>query len=201
MLVIALLVTALFVFAYHYERNGNPLSWGEAFSRLFWGASFALGYIAFSGTSTNYFVALQLGLMQYVAMLVPHAWVQNMGRWSVIQKKWPGFFLPSDWPSPWVPGSFKATLHDFLGMAGVGFFRGLVVFGVMALAAWWFGAPVTLVGCLLAWVITTLWQPTSYLVGFYVPWTMWDNPAKSATWGEFGVGIGWAAALFAAVFV
>lgn len=199
MLVIALLVLALFVFAYHYERNGNPLSWGDAFSRLFWGGAFALGYIALSGSNTNYYLALELGFAQYAAMLVPHAWVQNMGRWATIQKKWPGFFLPGNWPSPWNPGSPKATLHDFLGMMGVGFFRGLIVFGTMSVFAWWFDAPVSLLGCLLAFVITTLWQPISYFAGYYVPWTMWDNTPRSSQWGEFGIGIGWALALFSAV--
>ena len=53
----------------------------------------------------------------------------------------------------------------------------------------------SIAGVLSAMVLNTLWQPLSYYIGWYVPFTLFGNPARSANWGEFGIGIGWALAL------
>lgn len=124
-----LLVAALFVFAYHYERNGNPIAWGQLFSRVFWAASFAFGYIALATPDISWFSVGWLFIGSFIAILVPHAWVQNMGSWPTPQKRWPGFFLPTLTQMQWVDmGPALRTLYDFAGMFSVGLVRGLIVF-------------------------------------------------------------------------
>lgn len=175
-----LFVLAMLVFSYRWLRNGIPLKSGNFLSRLFWGLGFALSYILMSLPDTNVWVAVLYVPLQFLAMLVPHAWVQNMGLWPSIQKRWPGFFLPTSWPQVWVPGSVTATLHDFLGMAGVGLFRGLIVFLPTALV----GASLTYIVAAVA--ITMLGQPMAYLIGRFV------KPLG----GEFFVGVAWALTIF-----
>lgn len=191
------LVIALFVFAYHYERNGNPFSFGEFFSRAFWAGSFSLGYVALAGVHTNIFLAALYGALSFVAIMVPTSYAQQMGRetapWSLspFKKRWPAFWLPSITQAQWDAYSdAKKTRRDFYAVMSSGLFRGAVTF----LPAFFLGAP--LFQSLIAVGAVTLWQPFSYLAGRFTPFTMWGNSPHSTEWGEFYIGIGWAIALW-----
>ena len=191
-------VMALFVFLYHYERNGNPASLGDTVERILWSIGFGVG-AAFLSDFHNLPLA---GLYTVGAMLeiyVPHAAYQNMGSWAVPQKTWPGFFLKNI--ATWVPGSPAAIRHDFLGMMGVGFFRGLIVFVPPLVLSIWLPLHATVVGSLLGWAISTVGQAGAYLLGRYVPFALFTNPARSAQWGEFFIGVIWALALAASVWL
>lgn len=187
-ILILLLVQCLFVFMYHYERNGNPVSLGDTAERILWALSFSVGYGLIHwdlGIMALYFVG------QLIAIYIPHAFAQQMGRrlitWPQMgpwTKYWPG------WPFMWVKDE---TIQDFGGMAVVGLLRGLVVF----IPPIFLGA--SLWGAVIAIIITEYWQPCAYYLGWKVPFTLWGNTARSAQWGEFFVPIGWAAALLSAV--
>ena len=115
-----------------------------------------------------------------------------MGTWATVQKRWPGFFLPTITQERWeavLP--LKKVLYDFCGMAGVGFFRGLIVYGPTV----FIGA--SLSGVLYAIFANTLAQPVAYLAGRFMPFAIWNNTPKSAEWGEFLIGLGWLASLAA----
>lgn len=193
-IVAALCVTALFVFLYHYERNGNPWAIGDTFERLIWAFVFAMGcpILGFVHASPAILgIAAWLFVGQFIAILIPHAFAQQaghrttpwtqMGTWT---KWWPGapFVELTDYP-----------LQDFLGMMCVGALRGAIVFLPTILL----GAPVA--GALLAALMTAWWQPMAYWVGYKVPWSIWTNTANSSTWGEFFVPIGWAVALVVSI--
>lgn len=202
MIINAFFVICACVFGYHYERNGNPANFGEFVSRTLWSLIFALSYTSLAAAGVNVYLAAALFVLQFAATaIVPHAWVQNMGNWGTVQRKWPGFFLPANWPATWVPGSFDATLHDFLGMLSVGFIRGAVVFGLPLLASIWYHSPITWAAWVAAWWCTALGQPLAYLLGRHVNSSLWGNAPNSAEWGEFLVGVSWALSLIIAVFL
>lgn len=185
-----LLVAALFVFAYHYERNGNPIAWGQLFSRVFWSAAFAVGYVALAVPDVSWLTAGWFFIGSFIAILVPHAWAQNMGSWPTPQKRWPGFFLPTLTQMQWVDmGPALRTLYDFAGMFSVGLVRGLIVFAPLLFLGAGF------ISVLAAVFVTAISQPLSYLIGYQIPFNMWNNKPKSSEWGEFLVGLGWLAAL------
>lgn len=192
--IMLVLVTALLVFSYHYERNGNPWNFGELVSRLIWGASLATAYIALSLPSTDFGIAICFLPLGYLGLLVPHAWVQNMGTWPKAQKRWPGLLLPTLTDAQWAALSpFRRTMYDFFGMSSVGRIRGLLTF-----------IPLTFLGMKLpvavaAGLLQGAAQPLSYLIGRFTPFTLFGNAPNSAEWGEFYVGIGWAASLYLAV--
>jgi hypothetical protein len=182
------LIVALFVFAYHYERNGNPWNFGDFVSRLAWSAAFGTGYVCLTFPQTNWFLGLWFIVGAFLEILIPHAFAQRMGHrtdsWTTlpVSKWWPAY-----WFKPFL-ATTSALEQDFLGMSMVGFIRGFIVF-----------FPPYLIGftsnCVLPICIVLLWQPVSYVVGYQTPWTLWTNTAKSSTWGEFYIGIGWALAL------
>lgn len=195
-----ILVLALFVFTYHYERNGNPVQVSGFISRLIWAGSFALGYLALTLTHTDPLLAFLYALFSLGAIYIPHAWVQNMGDWPNPQKRWPGFFLPNLTQSQWdaMPHPQRVR-HDFLGMGGVGFFRGLAVFGAPLIAAIFLPVQPHIFGPLIGWGLTTVGQPMAYLIGKQIPFSFWSNAPKSTEWGEFLVGVSWFVALVASI--
>lgn len=198
-----LIVTAAFVFAYHYERNGIPWKVGDLVSRLIWAITFGLGYILLSVQNIDFRLLGVYIAGAFVEILIPHAFAQNMGRfgrpWTLgagnvalpWSKYWPGSWLPHDYSlTEWqaLSGTFKFWL-DFLGMTSTAILRGIVVF----FPAVYFGVSWT--QALVAAGITALWQPLSYAIGWHVPLNWFGNTKDDATWGEFFVGIGWAIAL------
>lgn len=188
MMLTLLTVLALYVFAYHYERNGNPWSFtGDTVPRLLWGTSVAVGYLFLSLPHTNFLAMPWLVVSAFSAVaFVPHGYCMNMGRWGTPQKKWPSFFLSAITDADWVAmPMWKRTGYDALSMASIGLIRGLMVFPVLCalgFSAWHVA---------LAVLVQMLWHPFSYFAGFYVPFNIWNNTAKSPTWGEFFVGVGW----------
>lgn len=194
------LVIALFVFAYHYQRNGNPLSIGEFFSRCFWSGSFAVGYVSLAGLHANLWLALLYGLLAFIANMVPHAFAQQMGRetapWSLLalSKRWPAAWLPSVTQAVWDGYSLaKKIRRDCYAMLSVGVVRGAAVF----LPGVYLGEH--LLPAVVAAVVTAVMQPLAYLLGYITPFSMWGNSPRSSEWGEFYIGIGWALALYMAL--
>ena len=193
--VMFLFVTALLVFSYHYERNGNPWNLGDFGCRCLWVLSVVIGYTALHYDNIHPLAVIWMGASAFLQLMVPHAFAQNMGNRTQTWEQMPRITLVGSITLPkWWPGALfiwvkNFAIQDFLGMASVGFWRGLVVFGPpMALG---FSA----VYCAAAIAITTIWQPVSYWVGYRIPYSIWTNAANSSTWGEFGIGIGWSIAL------
>jgi hypothetical protein len=201
---IFLLVVALFVFMYHYERNGDPFNTGDFWARVLWGLSFALGVYALSWPVTNFWALGWYVVGQFIAMLIPHAFAMNAGKrtqaWIdmprlqfigtiTLPKYWPAF-----WLKPFLP-YLSNTQQDLIGMATVGLLRGLIVF--MPPVA--LGAP--LVPSLAGWLFTMAWQPLAYLAGRFTPMAWFLNTPYSAMWGEFYTPIGWAFSVGLAVWL
>lgn len=186
------LVICLYVFAYHYERNGSPWDLGDTICRVTWAVAFAAGYICLTIPTTKWLLAALFGMCAFVEILIPHAFAQRMGNRT---DSWTGLAWYLWWPAYWLKPILDETStleQDFIGMTCVGFIRGLIVFLPSYLFGWTHCA-------ILPISITTLWQPLSYLAGYQTPWTLWTNPAKSSQWGEFYVPIGWAVALWVSV--
>jgi hypothetical protein len=202
-------IIALFVFMYHYERNGNPWNSGDFIARILWGLTFGAGYGVLSFHSFHLGLYIWLCVAGFLELLIPHGFAMNMGRWAqpwslmpaikvltwkgkdiMVPKCWPAIFLPQFDQAGWdaLP-MWKRTALDFGGMGLVGLYRGIlgfvpaVLFGLS-----WHGAA-------LGVLVTMLGQPISYFVGKYTPWTIWTNAAYSSQWGEFYVPIAWALAL------
>lgn len=148
------------------------------------------------GDGADLYYSLALLPLAFVAMFVPHAAYQNMGRWGTPQKTWPAFFLPTLTQVQWTAMPLAArTVHDFLGMMGVGFFRGLFVFGAYT-AIWAFFPHDALPICWKSLALFTVAQPSAYLIGRFTPFTITDSlPAYSSEWGEFFSGAAWVLAL------
>ncbi len=185
-----LVVCAFFVFAYHYERNGNPVNLGDFLSRAVWAFVFSAGYIILALTNTQSFVLAYLLFAAFVAILIPHGFAQRMGNrdntWQEAtgswQKYWPGYWVV------WIK-NLSNLQQDFLGMLSVGILRGFVVFAPTLFLG------TSFIGVLAAIVTTSLGQTFSYYVGWKFPLSIWGNTAKSSEWGEFFVGVIWAISL------
>lgn len=188
-----LCITALFVFIYHYERNGNPWAIGDTFERLIWAFVFAMGCPILSfvhGAPPILGIAAVFFVAQFIAILIPHAFAQNAGHRTITWAQQP-------WTKWWPGAAFYYVknyfVQDYCGMMCTGLLRGAIVF----LPTIFLGA--SPIGAVLATVITMFWQPTAYWLGYKVPWSIWTNTANSSTWGEFFVPIGWAIALVVSI--
>ena len=169
-------------------RGGGWFNFGSDIpERLLW--SFSLALAALSKGATLY-EGLALVPLAYGSMYVPHACYQNMGRWPYPQKSWPAFFLPTYTAEQWLAlSSFKRTLNDFIGMAAVGFLRGLLISAPFAV----FG---NLISALTMLIIITIGNPIAYLLSLYVPVTITSSLVKfSATYGELFTGYAYGAAI------
>ncbi|MDE2097904.1 MAG: hypothetical protein KGL39_11695 [Patescibacteria group bacterium] len=189
-IVMLLIFTAVYVFSYHYQRNGYPLKTDEFLSRAFWSLSYALGVLFISAPSVNLWFVVYSLTAGFVAILVPHEAYMNMGRWPTPQRQWPAFFLPLHTQAKWdtlTPS--KKLRNDIIGMGAVGLWRGLIAFAAGPLVG------LSSIGVLSAMVLTTVWQPFAYWVGWKIPVGWFNNTPKSAMWGEFLIGVGWALAV------
>jgi len=207
-MIIFFFVTAFLIFSYHWLRNGFPVgssAYGTTSARLIWAASFTLGYVFLAAPAVNIPLVALLFILQFIAMLIPHAAYQNMGRWPSPQKDWPAFWMPTLTQAQWDGMSSCArTTYDFFGMLSVGVFRGVIVYGLSSAALYGaglflpsVGGPILLAAAAAA--IAAVSQPVAYLVGKFVPFGIWGTPAYSAGWGEIGVAAGWSASLAALV--
>lgn len=196
------IITPLFIFAYHYVRNGKPWDLGPIFGDIVWAAFFSLGSIVFLLPDFLPSIFLLLFVGAFLATEIPHGFAQNAGFRTI---KWDNMnpipfigkiTLLKWWPAFWMSG-FKDKLsfavQDALGMASVGFIRGILVF-MFVLRIHFFGA-------LIAILTTTVWQPFAYWLGQKIPFATLGNTAHSTEWGEFLIGPGWALALAAALWV
>ena len=201
---IFLLVVALYVFTYHYERNGDPVNLGDFGARMFWGAMFTVGYGALAWQATNFFALGWYVVGQFVAMLIPHAFAMNAGKrtqaWVDMPqiRLWGTTYAPKYWPAFWLKPFLpylSNTQQDLIGMAAVGLLRGLIVF----MPPVELGAP--LVPSLAGWLFTMAWQPLAYLAGRFTTVSWFYNTPNSAIWGEFYIPIGWAFSVGLAVWL
>jgi hypothetical protein len=203
-----LFTTIIFVFVYHYERNGNPLPVGDTLQRLAWAFSFAAGYLMFTIPHQSIFLFGWYVIGSFIAIVaIPHAFAQNMGNRSQTWAQMPpiplflGLTVPKWWPGfpvAYISAPTEVQLffrQDFFGMMCTGFLRGVIVF----IPTLWFGG--NFIGSIAATAITTVWQPFAYWLGFKIPFILWDNAANSSEWGEFLVPVGWALALLVSVIV
>lgn len=196
MTILFLLVIALFIFTYHYERNGNPWGVGDTMCRIIWAASVVVGYLFLSIADINWAAAAWILPGSFMAILVPHGFCMNMGRWAVpwsvlpLSKKWPGLWLPSYTQEEYsaLPQSKKTRL-DILGMLSVGAIRGVLVFSPLMCVRQ------SLVSVLGAALVVSLSQPAGYYLSWFMPVSGLNCHAHSAEWGEVFVAIGWAVSL------
>lgn len=182
-------------------RGGGWVALGSTTAcRIIWAAAMVAIYALVAYPSHWPWYAVYLPFAAYLSMLVPHAFAQNMGSWPKPQKEWPAFFLPTATDEQWAALPLWARVaYDFGGMAGVGFCRGIVVFGIylaillpVGISA--FLAAMPYLG--LAMGVITILQPTAYLLGKFMPFTVTQSlHAHSSEWGEFFTGAAWALAL------
>ena len=201
--------TALFGALAFRLRGGGWVALGSTtICRLIWSAAMLAIYLVVAYPTGAPWYSLYLVTAAFCSMLVPHAFAQNMGTWPNPQKRWPAFFLPTLLDSEWSSMPMWArVLYDFGGMLGVGFFRGLIVFGAFVL--FWVGGHKgvggyadlgDLIGASLrqsyAWATITILQPMAYLLGRFMPITITSGlVARTNTWGEFFNGAAWVIAM------
>ena len=196
---IQFLCIVLLGFAYRLRGGGWNTGLGNTLLRLIWGACLAVVFFGILGID---WFDLAIIPLAFLSMMIPHATYQNMGTWPTPQKSWVAFFLPTYTAIQWTAlPMFARTLNDFIGMMMVGFYRGLVVFGMFA------GLHVMTTGFALIPMVAgilsiALLQPTGYLLGRFFPVTLGASlPARSACYGEFFNGIAWALAVLAYGFI
>lgn len=179
-------------------RGGGFISFGSNWpGRAIFGASLWADYLGPKLATFDLYYGLAILPLAMLAMLVPHAYAQNMGRWPTPQKGWPAFFLPTLTDAEWaaLPGAFR-TLYDFFGMAGAAFFRAAIVFGPSLLSAHLQHGQIDPTGVLRASLVLTFGQPLAYVVGWNVPFSIGGSLTKYSTeWAEFLNGVVWAIAV------
>lgn len=194
-MILSFFVVAFFIFSYHFLRNGYPWkAYGTTVARVIWALSFTIGYALLALPSPDVITGGLFAALQFLAMLIPHAAFQNMGTWPTPQKSWTAFFLPTKTIAEWSAMSpFAKTRYDFWGMLSVGVTRAIIVFGVSTAVLVFTGGETLL--AVPAAIVAAVSQPVAYLVGKYVPFSIWNTPAKSSAWGEIGVAVSWAISL------
>ena len=195
--------SAMCAFAYRI-RGGGWFQFGSDIPvRIMWGFSlcvaYALNSIAGFPPIPNVipaYLALIIPLA-YLSMLVPHGYCMNMGRWLMPQKKYPSFWLPTLEDAEWsaLP-IFWRTAYDFSSMASVAALRAIIVFAPFILATYLTSGGVPVPNFLRAAAVLVIGQPISYLVGWYVPFSIGSSLTKRSTeWAEFFNGAVWALAM------
>jgi hypothetical protein len=191
------LAVPFLAFAYRL-RGGGWVSLDDWEYRLIWGMALVLSYIAFSFPDPNPAYCAALLPLSYVAMLVPHAYCQNIGRWPTPQNGWPSFFVYTPDPSEWTadPGWLRGA-HDFLCMACVGAWRATIVFLPLAACTHLAGDAINWVGLLCAVLALSFGQALGYCLGWLFPFSVDSSLTKNTSqWGEFFNGAAWAVALW-----
>lgn len=194
------MITAIisFVMGFLYRlRGGGYLTLdSDVDCRLIWATTMAMAFAAQNGVHIWPIIAVFMA--SFLSMSVPHAYCQNMGRWSVPQRKWPSFFFPAWTDAGWTAAPlWQRALYDAGQMGMVGFWRGLIVFGsVFLINALNLGTGTAFINLVCGVGAITLLQPIGYLIGCYVMWFNAPSLTKfSPTWGEFWNGVGWGLAV------
>jgi len=185
--------------AYRLRGGGFVAFQSSILPRAIWGAVIALAYF-FTATSHSLvrdIYAPLLIFLSYAALMVPHAYCQNMGRWPVPQNRWPSFFMPTleqiDW-SVMVP--WQRFVYDFICMTGVGFFRSLIAFLPFLIVHNLVDGSWPVIQVVQAVAVLSVGQPLAYSFGYLMPITIGGSLAQRSTeWGEFFNGMVWAFAV------
>ena len=200
---IALLAISALLNGISYRMRGGgwfhfPSDW---IGRFIFSTTTAACYLL--NDNFNIYSMAVLFVFMFLDILVPHEAYANMGRWATAQKTWPAFFLPSYTNEQWsVLPMWRRTLNDFLGMMGVGFFRGLLFIVVIYLIDFilhilGFNYILPLIFGMIGLVINTLGQAFSYWVSYYIPLTITSSlQARTPLWAEFFVGVVWAVVVY-----
>jgi hypothetical protein len=175
-------------FMYRLRGGGFVTIGSTTVCRLIWGVSLSL--VMFTDWWSLFVIPLA-----FLSMLIPHGYAQNMGGWATPQNRWPTFFLPTWTQLEWDTMSpALRTFNDFIQMFFIGAWRGWIVFGGLTLVKEFatIGEHAMWQTFIAAWA-TGLFQALGYLLGKYFPLSIGSSlPAKSACWGEFFNGVGWA---------
>ena len=116
-------IIALFVFAYHYERNGNPEAIGNTLERVLLAITFGIGAAFLSFPDLRFHALIWLTIGSLLEIYIPHAFAQNMGNrtqtWDAMPRitVFGSVTIPKWWPAIWM-SSFK----DKLGFSTQDFF-------------------------------------------------------------------------------
>ena len=197
---ITLSLSSLLCGAAYRLRGGGFFSFSSTLiARAIWGAVIALTYFftANSHSQMRDIYAPLLLFLSYAALMVPHAYCQNMGRWAVAQKKWPSFFMPSLTQSAWLNLPFwQRFVYDFISMTGVGFFRSLIAFLPFLIVYNLVYGSWPVIQVIQAIAVLSVGQPLAYSFGYLMPITLGGSLARrSVEWGEFFNGMVWAFAV------
>ena len=101
MTIAALVPTVPLLAAAYRLRGGSWVSLADWEYRLIWGAALIFSYILCVFPDPNPLYVGMLIPLAYLAMLVPHAYAQNMGRWPTPQNGWPSFFIYTPDQNTW----------------------------------------------------------------------------------------------------
>ena len=206
-------------------RGGGFINTGStALCRAVWAVCLAAAYGALI-ESFSLTTCVVIAVCAYLSFaFIDHSMAMNMGRWTNMQCRWYTrfliylpFFPTATWKvvtkqstgiytAPWGAATpFQKTLFDTLQMVVVGALRGIVVFVPLTVAnAFDFTTlhsifVMPFMAFLGAGVLACL-QPVSYLLGWYVPFSIPAfAAAKSSDWGEVFSGAAWGVALLVLV--
>lgn len=196
---LANLITAV---CYRIRGGGWFTIGSDTICRLIWSSSLCVSYLLVAGKHGCIFYALALIVLGFVEMMVPHAWVQNMGRWPTPQVKWPmvtawritlpkisitkpfkwykpvtftapTFYLACPTQAQWDAMSLgQRTAYDFAGMMCVGWFRGAIVFLPIGVTGAAYGHYTLLIAAFVGIVVLSFLAALAYLVGINFPLTI-----------------------------
>lgn len=195
--VLTIIAIVLCAFAYRLRGGGYVILGSTTVCRIIWALAFQAAYIIVSCAEASIAALVISPLIAFLSMYVPHGFCQCMGRWSVPQKKWPAFFLPTLTRDQWILASpFQRGLYDAAAMGGVAFFRCLIVFGPLFAVNYYVNPLTDVMPYFLATGTLCVLQPLGYVIGWFMPWSFTSAmTARTTGWGEFFNGAAWAMAL------
>lgn len=200
---LVILAAILCAFAYRV-RGGAYVSFGSTtVCRLIWALAFQtaylmeVAYLMIPEFSVGWPQLALSSIGAFCSMYVPHAFCQNMGGWATPQKRWPAFFMPALTQQEWDDfGPVDRELYDAFEMAGVAFFRGLIVFVPLMVFCYFYAPIFEPRNFAIALATITVLQPIAYMVGLVFPWSFTSAmTARTTGWAEFFNGAAWAVAL------
>lgn len=186
------IVMVLFVWYYHWVRNGLIFSLPSFVSRLLWAVTVVVGYFMLGGTSFVDASIMLLGVL--ITNYIPHGFAMTVGQRVMDWRNMPripfigSWTLPKAWPAIWLlplMSGLNYTEQDLVGMTIVGLMRGILSFAFT--------------GDFAACAIITAGHTLSYYAGNKFPLSVKGVDAKTAGWGEVFVAVLWAIAVACAV--
>jgi len=198
--VIALYNSFVAGLAYRFRGGGYFPTGHDTLVRFIWGIAFAMSYACLS----HNWSCLWLILAGYLDMvLVPHGFCMNAGQNAdppqigkpKPSERWPGLWLPQWTVDGWHAAPlWQKEVYDFVQMASVAFFRGIIAFVPLAIINHLLGLPASYSAVLAAVATISLLQPLGYQAGIHwLPKTY--EFIADGWWPEFLNGMAWVAAL------